>query len=131
MNNTDKPNSEKKMVFGSYWDFLYSTLLPKIGRLLLFFTVFAPASVISLLYVSLFPDEKTESIDIYAVITVTITISCMIVSTWWWLNYLEKKVNFPILLPVPLINVPLKWVIYPFMLPFFGIQWLFKRLNSK
>lgn len=130
-NKTNKIKRQGKLGSGSYWYFFYYVLLPKIGNLLLVIITFVPSSIISMIYTSLFPVEETESIEVYEVIALAIVISTMIISTWWWLHYLERKFNLSILLPIPLIKIRLKWIIYPFMLPFFGIRRLFRNINAK
>ena len=129
-NKTNKINSPEKIGSGGYWYFFQHKLLPKIGRLLLVIVTFVPASVISSIYVTFFASEETESIEIQGVIILAVVISCMIISTWWWLHYLERKFNLTIFLPIPIINVPLKWILYPFMLPFFGIRGLYRVLSN-
>jgi hypothetical protein len=55
----------------------------------------------------------------------------MLLATWWWLDYLERKINLAFFLPIPFFRIRAKYVRYPFMLPFFGIRRLYLRFTHE
>ena len=104
--------------------------IPRIGGLLATLITVAPAAVFSLMFIAIAPAD--DSIPGTPVIIITaILISCMLISTWWWLHYLERKIGLAIYLPIPFINIRLRWVLYPFMLPFLGIKRAYSALTNK
>lgn len=117
------------------WIFLILSI-PNIGGLLTTIVTFAPASIFSLVFSPIFIlipslNESTLLGGLLIFITGILLISMLLLITWWWLNYLEAKIGLAILLPIPFINIPLRWILYPFMLPFFGIRRIYRHFNTK
>ncbi len=110
--------------------------IPKIGGLLTSVIAITPAILIFLsfsMFTLFFKSEKSkppeESLWIYFFLVFGIVL--ILIVTWWWLNYLERKINLAIMLPIPFINIPIKWILYPFMLPFFGIRKIYRHFAPK
>jgi hypothetical protein len=127
---TNEINSTTKFENGSYWYFFHYNLLPKIVGFILVCISFVPAAIISMVYTLLIGPGEKESTGIADVILVFVVISCIIISTWWWLHYLEEKTKMDILIPIPFVRIRLKWVLFPFIFPFLGIRWLFRKADS-
>ena len=105
--------------------------IPNIGGLLTTIIAVAPAAIFSLIFILVSSPEDSElPSGLLIFITVFLLISMLLI-TWWWLNYLEEKINLAILLPIPFINIPLRWILYPFMLLFFGIHRIYQHIKSK
>jgi len=127
-NNNTNSNSNKNSENQYKW--LHTILsLHKIGGLLTTMIAIAPGALILLLFY-FFPINEEEYIVLQLWLMVLISIFALI-CTWWWLNYLERKINLVILLPIPFIKIPLKWILYPFMLPFFWIIKIYRNFIPK
>lgn len=104
--------------------------IPNIGGLLTTIIAVAPAAIFSLIFILVSSPEESALPDGLLIFITVILLISMLLITWWWLNYLEAKINLAILLPIPFINIPIKWILYPFMLPFFGIRRIYQHFNA-
>jgi hypothetical protein len=128
--NTSK--QEAQMQNGIKYQWIFTLLsIPKIGGLLATIIIVAPACVFSLLFISIVPIDNPDVPGGPVILITVILLSCMLIATWWWLHYLERKVNLAFFLPIPFINIRIKWILYPFMLPFFGIRKIYSALTNK
>lgn len=105
--------------------------IPQIGGLLTTILTLGPAAIFSLIFILISTPEDSTLPGGLLIFTTAILLIIMLLVTWWWLNYLEGKMNLTILLPIPFIKIPLKWILYPFMLPFFGIRRIYLHFNTK
>lgn len=105
--------------------------IPEIGGLITTIITLAPASIFSLIFILISPSEESALPGAPLIFITAILLSSMLLTTWWWLNYLEGKLNLAILLPIPFLKIRLKWVLYPFMLPFFGLRRIYRHFTTK
>ncbi len=104
--------------------------IPKIGELLTSLLAIAPA-ILLLLLLGFSGSDPSNDESTLSIIGIIFQFLMVIALTWWWLNYLERKINIAILLPIPFIKIPVKWLLYPFMLPFFGIRRIYRHFSHK
>jgi len=128
-NNTTEPNENND----NQHSWIHTILsIPTIGGFLTFVVAIAPAILILLAFSPFFLSEESEkansSLDTLLAFVVPIL---LLLITWWWLHYLERKIQLGIMLPIPFINIPVKWILYPFMLPFFGLQKIYRHFVPK
>ena len=115
----------------SYWYFFYYKLLPTVAERMLSFAAIIPATILSFVFTAITSEEKMSSPGFATIIIIILILCGMIISTWWFLHYLERKTKLAVLIPIPFIRIPLKWLLYPFMMPFFGLRrLLFRRDNN-
>jgi len=107
--------------------------LPIIGGILTLGLTLIPAFLFLGIISMILPSNSNEnsSVDAYLAILFLVLILMAIASTWWWLNYLERKINVSVILPIPFVKIPVKWLLYPFMLPIFGIKNLYRHFFPK
>jgi len=129
-NNTSNQEAPIENDFKYQWVFTLLSI-PQIGGLLATIIVVAPAAVFSLLFISIAPIDDSAIPGWPVILFLVIILSCELIATWWWLHYLERKINLAFYLPIPFINIRIKWVLYPFMLPFFGIRRIYSALTNK
>ena len=82
--------------------------IPTIGEYLTFGIAVAPIFILVLALIAIWEDGSAW--------TVLIAFPFAL----WWLRLLEKRCDLTICLPIPIINIPVKW----FVLPLFAF-WLF------
>lgn len=130
--DSDTNNTTENIGNENQHDWIFAILsIPNIGGLLTTIITFAPAAIFSLIFILVSPaDESSLPGGLLIFITAILLISMLLI-TWWWLNYLEAKINLAILLPIPFINIRLRWILYPFMLPFFGIHRIYQHFHAK
>ena len=128
--NTDKTQANKgNEKVPANWALLILSI-PKIGELLTTLLAIAPAILLLLLLG--FPGSNMSNDESkLSIIGIIFQFLIVIALTWWWLNYLERKINIAIILPIPFIKIPVKWLLYPFMLPFFGIHQIYRHFSHK
>jgi hypothetical protein len=130
MDNNSK-NTKTNINIENQYNWLHTILsIHKIGGLLTSIIAIAPAILILLPFYLFFPKNEEEYI-VLQFLLMALTLALVLIGTWWWLNYLERKINLAILLPIPLIKIPLKWILYPFMLPFFGIIKIYRHFSPE
>ncbi len=104
--------------------------IPKIGELLTSVLAITPALLLLVVLGLLGPYPSNNESTLF-IIGVSFQFLIIIALTWWWLNYLERKINIAIILPIPFIKIPVKWLLYPFMLPFLGIRRIYRYFSHK
>lgn len=129
-NNTSNQEAPIENDFKYQWIFKILSI-PQIGGLLATILVVAPAAVFSLLFISIVPMDDSDLPGGPLILFLAIILSCELIATWWWLLYLERKIRLAFYLPIPFINIRIKWALYPFMLPFFGIRRIYAAFTNK
>ena len=104
--------------------------IPKIGELLTSLLAITPACLLLVVLGRPGPNPANNE-SILFIFGVGFQFLIVIALTWWWLNYLERKINIAIILPIPFIKIPVKWLLYPFMLPVFGIRRIYRHFSHK
>lgn len=125
--NTSDLTNNTQSETEKHWVFRILSI-PQIGGLLTTVITFGPAAVFSLAFILLSETGESSTPGPFLIFMTASLISLMLLITWWWLNYLEAKIRLEILLPIPFLKIPLKWILYPFMLPFFGIRSVYRLL---
>lgn len=125
-----KKVSPHKTDYKHQWVFTLLSI-PQIGGLLATIIVFGPASVFSLLFISITSIDDSSVPEWPTILFLVVILSCEFIATWWWLHYLERKVNLAFYFPIPFVKIRIKWALYPFMLPFFGIRKIYLALTNK
>ena len=93
--------------------------IPYVGDILTALIGFAPMILVFWLVYKIFGidlfSESSESMP-----PATFWIILLSIPIWYvWLRYLEKKVSLAICLPLPIVNIRIKWLLIPF-----GIFWV-------
>jgi hypothetical protein len=125
--DNDTTNTKANKNSENQYNWLHTILsIPKIGGLLTSIIAILPAALIFLIFSFGLP-ENEETLSGFQFFLIVIMFVSALIGTWSWLNYLERKIRLAIVLPIPFINIPIKWILYPFMLPFFGIMKIYRH----
>jgi hypothetical protein len=111
--------------------FRVMTSIPFIGEYITSIIALIPIVILGIIL--LFPfNILAENIAVEYVIYILIFFFFFILIpiAYWWLLWIEREVRLVVCVPIPIIEIPVKYVLYPFMLPFFGIRFLYRKLRS-
>ena len=96
---------------GERWEWLHVILdLPKIGGFLCFWLAAAPLFAIMVIHEILFAGPSDAGMtDGELGVAVLVALP----PTWWWLRLLERKAGVGLCLPLPIVNIPIRWTLAP------------------
>ena len=130
---TAEEENQQRFLSGSFLNFFKVFLsIPVIGELLTSIIALIPVvflGIILIIPVLLLVDSMAIEYIIYLLLFITIFV--LIPISYWWLKLLEREVRLIVCLPIPIIELPVKYILYPFMFPFFGIRYIYKELRAK
>ena len=115
------PDLEDQSEDDTNW-FVLILNIPKLGGFLSFCIAVAPLFVLIILFLILGDifgfDANVDDYMDYVILAA-------IIPTYFWLVFLENKARVQLCLPIPFVNIPIKWILFPifiiFVLSVFGI----------
>lgn len=92
---------------------LFITNIPEYGGVVAFVIAIIPTFLVLIFYAAVFGEPAENDSDTQTFIWPLLIATPL---TWKWLLYLERVAKMSICLPIPIINIPVKWLLGPFML---------------
>jgi len=129
---TSIEKSQPRFLSGSFLRFFRVFIsIPVIGEFVTSIIALIPLVILGLiLIIPLRILNNNIMIEYFIFIEIFIFIFILIPIAYWWLLLLEREVRLVVCLPIPFIQIPIKYVLYPFMYPFFGIRYIYQKLRS-
>lgn len=129
----EEDKNTPRFLSGTFLNFFKVFLsIPVIGEFLTSILALIPMvllGVILIIPVLLLIDYIAIEYFIYLLLFITIFV--LIPISYWWLKLLEREVRLIVCLPIPIIELPVKYILYPLMFPFFGIRYIYQKLRVK
>ena len=127
---TPEEENRPRYLSDSFLDFFGVVIrIPVIGEYLTSIIALIPVLILGIilfipfiLLVGDLPGDQIFYILVFIALFIFIPIS------YWWLKILEREVRLIVCLPIPIIQIPVKYILYPFVQPFFGIRYVFYKI---
>jgi hypothetical protein len=112
--NTEEPDIQDQGEPAAFTNWILIILgLPKIGGPLAFLLAFVPFFALLVVFV-LAAEAVGFSSDTASVAAIVVGIPL----TYMWLRFLEAKAGVMLCLPIPLINIPIRWALIALVIGF-------------